>query len=336
MKKILIFFLILKVCPSFSQEIKYIRESQIDTSREWAKVYQINDTLSYYYIKPTPFSYIKHSFQDLYQTPKILFKKESIVPIIGVAASTALLITYDEEITAAAQRFGRYINLSPDNPAKNISPIDGVDFYVPTDLSSGLYYIGDGITELAVNSSFYVYSLFTKDPRARQTASQLSEGMIATGIYVQILKHLTGRSTAFKNNNKDLWRWFPSIKEYHSSVPSYDAFPSGHLSIAMMTTTVIALNYPEKKFIRPVCYTLMALCGYQMLNNGVHWAGDYPLAIAMGYAVGKVAVARGRMQVEKDVNREIKENAGIIIPQYNLKPALLSYGIPALRFTAKF
>lgn len=341
MKKILFILLILLIRISLvsSQEVKYIDQSLVNGNTSHAKVYNINDTLSYYYVKPRTFSYLKHSVQDLYLMPKSLFKKESIVPIAGVAASTALLIVFDEKITAAAQQFGRYINLSTENNAKNISPVNGVDFYVPTDLASGLYYIGDGITEMAVNGSFYVYGLITKDPRARQTASQLSEGIIATGIYVQILKHLTGRSTAMRNDNKDLWRWFPSIKEYHRSVPSYDAFPSGHLSIAMMTTTVISMNYPEKKFIKPLGYGLMALCGYQMLNNGVHWAGDYPLAIAMGYTFGKIAVNRGRMRVmnnQKNINDEIEKNAGVIKPEYKLKPTYLGFGASGLRLSVVF
>lgn len=168
-----------------SQEIKYINKSEIeDTVIYPAELYDINDTLSYLYVKPKTFSYVKHSVQDLYLLPKVLFKKESIVPALGVAASSLLLIAFDEEIIEAAQQFGRFINLSPENNAKNISPVKGLDFYVPTDLSSGLYYIGDGITEIAVNSGFYIYGLIAKDPRARQTASQLSEGMIATGIYM--------------------------------------------------------------------------------------------------------------------------------------------------------
>lgn len=324
MKKIIFILLILRFGAISSQELT-------DT-----KIYNINDTLSYAYTKPKTFSYVKHSMQDMYLAPMVMFKKESIVPVLGVAASTLLLIAYDEEIVEAAQQFGRYINLSPENSAKDISPINGVPFYVPTTLSDGLYYIGDGITELAVNSSFYIYGLIAKDPRARQTASQLSEGLIATGVYVQILKHMTGRITARKNNNKDLWRWFPTLKEYHSSVPSYDAFPSGHLAIAMMTTTVISMNYPEKKYIKPIGYTLMALCGYQMLNNGVHWAGDYPLAIAMGYTIGKIAVNRGRTRVVNNSLPQIEETAHIIKPKYNLNPAYLGYGASGLRFTVNF
>ena len=81
-------------------------------------------------------------------------------------------------------------------------------------------------------------------------------------------------------------------------MPNYDAFPTGHLATAMATVTVIADNYPEYHFIRPVGYGLMGLLGYSMLNNGVHWACDYPVGIALGYAFAKIAVRNGRTRVE--------------------------------------
>ena len=66
-----------------------------------------------------------------------------------------------------------------------------------------------------------------------------------------------------------------------------------------MTLTVISENYPEYKFIKPLGITLCSLLGYQMMNNGVHWVSDYPLGIAIGYSLGKLAVNRGRTVVSK-------------------------------------
>lgn len=37
-----------------------------------------------------------------------------------------------------------------------------------------------------------------------------------------------------------------------------------------------------------------------MMNNGAHWASDYPVAIAVGYGLGKRAVAHGRRLVRAD------------------------------------
>ena len=62
--------------------------------------------------------------------------------------------------------------------------------------------------------------------------------------------------------------------------------------------TIITQNYPEYPIIKPVGYTLMTLLAIQMMNNGVHWASDYPLSIAMGYYLGKIAVDGGRKALE--------------------------------------
>ena len=99
-------------------------------------------------------------------------------------------------------------------------------------------------------------------------------------------------------NVQDRWNFFPNQKEYHKHVSSYDAFPSGHLAAFMSTLTVITENYPEYPIIKPIGYTLMTLLSIQMMNNGVHWASDYPLSIAMGYYLGKIAVNSGKKNIE--------------------------------------
>ena len=140
--------------------------------------------------------------------------------------------------------------------------------------------------------------------------------MASAGFLTQVLKHITGRTSPFKGvdwenpenstrrwnngdtNVKDHWDFFPNQIEYHEHVSSYDAFPSGHLAVYMSTLTVIAENYPEYPIIKPVGYTLMTLLGLQMMNNGVHWASDYPISIVMGYYLGKIAVDNGRESIE--------------------------------------
>jgi hypothetical protein len=44
----------------------------------------------------------------------------------------------------------------------------------------------------------------------------------------------------------------------------------------MATITVIASNYPEIKWIKPVGYTLMGAMAFEIMSSKVHWASDYP------------------------------------------------------------
>ncbi len=292
----------------FSQKESTVKEIEVDTTK--TSVYKINDSVFYTYNRFKPLAFVKNAVLDFYEFPRIVAKKEYILPAAVVAASTALLLAFDDDLIKASKQFGNYIDVPGTNNAKNISKINGIDFYVPTDLSSSLYYIGDGITEVMVNAGFYAYGLMTNDSRALTTASELSEGLITVGITVQVLKHATGRQSPSKATEPGGdWEFFPSWKEYNSSVPAHDAFPSGHLMTAMMTTTVISANYPEYPFIKPVCFSLITLCGFQMMNNGVHWASDYPLAIALGYTLGQIAVNRGRRVIISNTKRNAYTSA---------------------------
>ncbi len=328
-----------------SQEIRYIDKQTLEDSIGFnsTHLYRINDSTQYVYSQPKLLKWIPNGFSDLYHVPRQYWKKETIKPAIGIAAATGVLIVFDGQIYDGVRKFSDFIGLAPSNNTINLTGSRTLAFNIPTDLSSGLYYIGDGITEIGICSGFYVFGLATKDKRALTTSHELAEGMVAVGVTVQVLKHLTMRETPERRSPgypSGKWKWFDvlqpieSIKEYHRSVPSNDAFPSGHLITAMMTATVIAKNYPEKKWIRPVAYSLMGLCGFQMINNGVHWASDYPLAIGLGYAFGNVIVNQGREKV-----RIAEQRAAILgkdardvscMSKVQCRPTLLYYNTPGL------
>ena len=270
------------------------------TTNETCIPYHINSDDDFKYSKPQPMEILKNSFKDVEVYYSNTFKRENYKNISLMASLTGLLIAYDQPIIDEAQRFAKRIHLSSDNNTKSILEVFGFPIWLPTDLSSGLYYLGDGLTSLIIFGSFTSYGLIKNDNRALQTAGQMVEGLLSTGIVISILKHVTGRESPCRASTPGgIWRFFPNQIEYHKHVSSYDAYPSGHLATAMMTLTVISENYPEKKFIKPIGYTLMTLLGFQMLNNGVHWISDYPLGLAIGYSFGKIAVARGRTVVKR-------------------------------------
>jgi hypothetical protein len=321
----------------FSQEIKTLERSQLpDSLGKDSALYKLNSNVSYLYTRPKFLSYFKNSYKNFFSLPLEIDKKKNLPGMAAVVAFTAISLYYDEKIIIASQKFGRYSGLLDDDPDVNVSPIKSVPLLLPGSFNSALFYIGDGTTELAVDASFYLFGLIKSDNRALRTSCELSEGILTVGLYVQILKHLTCRETPSRRSIEGgKWRFFASFEEYGSSVPTHDAFPSGHLATAMMTVTVISMNYPEYKYIKPLGYTLMAICGYQMLDYGVHWMSDYPLAIAMGYAIGRDAVNRGRTKVinnsNNTVQREHKNK-----PVFNIQPVYLGYGTTGLSLSLAF
>jgi hypothetical protein len=302
-----------------------------------SKTCVINDSLSFVFETPRIGTFVPNVFRDLWLVPQELVKKENLLPLAGVAVSTAILIYYDQDLVDAAQRFGRYIGLGTDNHVYNIVHSKIVPIYVPETLPAALYYLGDGLTELGVNAGFYVYGKAKNDPRALRTASELSEGLSTAGIITQILKHVTGRQTPMRATQaRGVWQFFPPISHYQSSVPTHDAFPSGHLASAMVTTAIISMNYPEYKFVKPLCYSLMTVCGYQMMNNGVHWISDYPLALAIGYAIGKIAVERGRKIEMSGKESSAAQDPRSFRPRFALVPAFRESGTAGVVLTMRF
>ncbi len=148
---------------------------------------------------------------------------------------------------------------------------------------------GDGRYQLSAAFLFAVSGAALQDKAALKTASNITEAVISTGLFVQVLKRMTGRQSpsAYTENGGD-WDPFPSFKQYQKNQPAFYSFPSGHLSTATAVVTVIANNYPELKWIKPVGYSLLGLLSLSLVNESMHWYSDFPLAFFLGYTFGNI------------------------------------------------
>lgn len=70
------------------------------------------------------------------------------------------------------------------------------------------------------------------------------------------------------------------------------------------------------------------------MNNGVHWASDYPLGLALGYGLGKVAVSHGRKVVSVD-DVSVKTSKPPLITDVALLPVAIEHGA-TINLVAKF
>ncbi len=188
-----------------------------------------------------------------------------------ITASTAAMIFYDnpmwKPLATAYDRGGTYRTAS--------------DLFVD---------MGDGKFQFGLAAAYAGYGLVAGDQRAVRTASQICEAILSCGGVVQLLKHITGRESPIDitTNPTGRWDWFPNQIDYLYHTSHYDAFPSGHLSTALATLTVIANNYPEQTWIRPVGYALCTGLAVSLVSQSVHWWSDYPLAIALGITFGNL------------------------------------------------
>jgi PAP2 superfamily len=256
------------------------------------------------YTPPKAFSFLTNLPKDARGIAAAPFKKQNIKPLLFVAGSTALLLLFDESLSQGVHQFSNTIHLDPREQYKDILNIKLGTTNVsllkaPKNINTALYQLGQGFTSLLIGAGLFTYGKIHKDYRAVNTASQLAESFILMGVGTQLLKRIAGRQSPGEAVDLDgEWNPFPSFKNYQSHTPFYDAFPSGHLATLMSTVTILAENYPEKKWIRPAGYSVIGLAGYSMINNNVHWASDYPLAIALGYLCAKQVAKNSRKKIQ--------------------------------------
>ena len=223
------------------------------------------------------------------------------LPVLGyISAMTTALVITDARTHSAVKTFFK------NNKQLNNYTKYGVD-------------IGDGRVNFGIGSLFALYGLTFSDNRALRTGLQCTEALISNGIMVQLLKRITGRESPVSSSSKSgTWRFFTNIKKYQKNQPKYYSFPSGHLSTAMATLTVISQNYPESNYVRPVGYSLVGLLGVGLVSKDMHWFSDFPLAYALGYEVGKIITSRNSSIEER------KESSNIV--NISFMPVFLTGG----------
>ena len=255
------------------------------------------------YEKPKPFSFLTNVPGDLLQIAKAPFQKKNLKADVLIAGLTTLLLRYDQPITNSVGKVCERIRLNSSIEFRQLHVHHKATFKFPSNLNSAFYQLGEGTTTMGIAGGFFIYGKIAHDNRALQTASDLTEAFLSMGITIQTLKRISGRQAPFRAKVPGgKWHPFPSFSKYQRHTTNYDAFPSGHLATMMATITVLAKNYPEKKWIRPVGYILTGLTGWSMLNNKVHWASDFPLGLGIGYLAGKISYERHH---KKELRKEM-------------------------------
>jgi PAP2 superfamily len=198
------------------------------------------------------------------------FKSENLPEYISIGLLTGALVSYDQN----SWTYTKKIN-SRSSFLRNFS--------------KNYVLLGNGGAQFLISGLFASYGFLSNDERAIRTASNITEAVLSTGLLIQILKRITGReSPAAATYKTGIWDLFPGINEYQGDQPKFYSFPSGHLATATATLTVIANNYPEVKWIKPIGYSILGLLGFSLVCQGMHWYSDLPLAFIIGTSMGNI------------------------------------------------
>ena len=256
-----------------------------------SQVYSLKQSVIYE--RPHQFSFITNIPSHTVGYTKESFSNKNLYKIGIVGGATILLYVLDRKITNGVQSFTHRNHISS---IQNYDPV--LQFSIggkptnigklPRNLNTAIYNLGQGSTVVFIAAGLFIKGKISRDNRALTTASQLLESFVALGAGTQIIKYSTGRETASSATSpRGTWRPFPTWNEFQNNKSRFDAFPSGHMATLMAGIAILSENYKEKKWIKPVGFGIAALCSLAMINNGVHWASDYPLGAAIGYGYGK-------------------------------------------------
>ncbi len=133
-----------------------------------------------------------------------------------------------------------------------------------------------------------------------QTSLLASQAFITSGVWVRMLKLLTGRERPMADytySKIEGGKWYGSLAMYdqdHSprkTASSFDSFPSGHTASAFAIATVFASQYKDIKIVPVLSYSTATLVGITRLTEHEHWASDVFVGGLIGYLCGKEVVA---------------------------------------------
>ena len=274
----------------------YSQKGKAQKSKPPTQTYQISSELQYVYPRPKLFNFIAGIPNNYGNLAKETVKKDNLKWLGLTVVTTGVLFAGDEIFLDESERV-RDVGVTKKHEYKILGGM--VD--VPTNTSATMYHLGHGNTSLLIGVGLLTVGGIKKDYRAIHTSSEILEGLFTLGFMTQGLKRVFGRESPNSATQlRGKWSGFPGWNEYMEKTSDYDAMPSGHIATLTSTVTILAKNYPEIKWIRPVGYTLIGLMGLEMMNSGVHWASDYPLGFLIGYAVGSVVVNSKITKVKTD------------------------------------
>lgn len=220
--------------------------------------------------KPEWYSMVTNLPDDMSRFATGLLQTKKLPLYIGITGITVGLMTVDNRIWLKERNWYNHSR----------------GFQTFTD---DMVWVGDGRFQVGVAAAFAAYGFAFDKNRAMRTGSEIAEAILASGTMDQIIKHISGRQRpADATQPGGDWTFFPNPISYQKHVPQYDAFPSGHITSATAMLVVIAENYPELTWFRPVSYVMMGGIAMSLDAYGYHWLSDIPLGIFLGYSFGEI------------------------------------------------
>lgn len=184
----------------------------------------------------------------------------------------------------------------------------------------GIQPVSGVITKFGATYSFYtvgvlgLYGYLFNDKKMKAATLLVSQSMILSSVFTRLGKVITSRerpSVSFEQDSyKRGGKWhglfdYIDVCSDGKGLPGagYDAFPSGHTSLAFSIATVYAKVYNDNNVVPVIAYSAASLVGISRLTEHAHWLSDVFVGAALGYFCGNQVVKTYRNSYITGVKR---------------------------------
>lgn len=161
----------------------------------------------------------------------------------------------------------------------------------PTFFYDGAYFIskyGRVLYASLFASGLYAAGLFTGENELRTTGRLMLEAMAFAGTLSLPMQIVFGRERPYAGNGAWKYRGMQWDDEYQ-------AFPSGHMTIAFAFSTVLAERV-KSPVLKALIYTVAGLSSAALIYRNQHWTSDIAFGSAFGIASGLFITSREAMK----------------------------------------
>jgi len=186
------------------------------------------------------------------------FSKSDVLYTVSTAASTGLLMYFDEDLH---NKIGRQTIKTLNNDFWDIPTRYGIVSYA----------------NIAALSTYAVGLVFRED-NIRVTGRLMFESLSISGVTVVLARYIFARSRPYSGEGQWKFNWFKWNNEIES-------FPSGHTTVAFALSTVLAERI-DNDWARLGLYGLASLTAFARVYNNQHWASDVFVGGLLGFVTG--------------------------------------------------
>ena len=221
-------------------------------------------------------------------TAPLHFSGKDWIYTAGVIGVSALSMTADKE---SKKRIGRNTAATFNNDFWDIPTVYGFVQY-PSIFAGTIYAAG----------------LISNNDDVRITGRLLLESLAYSGITVMIARYVFGRYRPYYSDDPWKYTWFQPKNDTQ-------AFPSGHVTVAFATSTVLAERI-DTWWARIGLYGLASLTAYARILNNQHWLSDVVVGGLLGFGAGYFVIKKEEER-EKTLARKKKGGGFSIFPSLN-------------------